>query len=180
MHFVSGIIRLKACIYMFTGDKPENPNAEMAYAKYESNIVDQYRVVLEGWPLTEFMSPSKIRTMKALEKLMVALEGTKDEEPTCRFCKLTMDEYEAHKLRRTKTADQTEEHSCKERCNKGVTCGPYKRRDNEIEAEPSAGTKGKGEKQKRGKENEPTRKKRKAARPKSRETVESDSDKDEE
>ena len=64
------------------GNITSDPDAEMAYAKYDLDIVDKYHIVLDGWPFKDFVSPSNIGTMKMLEKLAAALEGANEEEPT--------------------------------------------------------------------------------------------------
>jgi len=143
-----------------TGNITGDPDAEMAYAKYNLDIVDKYRIVLDGWPLKDFVSPSKIRTMKMLEKLAATLKGVDEEEPTCGFCKLTREEYEAHQAAQEAQATQGEtvERIHKERSDKGVSRGPYKVQENEGEDAVSK----RHEKRKRGKENDPSQKRRKA------------------
>jgi hypothetical protein len=146
------------------GKVTNDPEATMVYAKYESDIVDRYQVVLEGWPLPMFESPSRIGTMKELDRLVEALEGSDDAAPTCRFRELSDDEYTTHQADRAAKADQgeIEEWPRKQRSDKGVPRGPYKHRKNvnELGGEPSGRV---GEKRKKGKENEGSRKKKKVA-----------------
>lgn len=138
----------------------------MSYIHYERHIIDEYHVVLDGWPIgLPFTSPSKINSLKALQKLVTALEGQKDAEPTCAFRALSTEEYSTHVAARAakEAAGDIEEHVRKERSDKGFTRGPYKRSNNVIDTGDSGASMeaATGGKRKRGKENGPVQKKRK-------------------
>ncbi|KAF8522985.1 hypothetical protein JB92DRAFT_2827420 [Gautieria morchelliformis] len=104
------------------------PEAEMSYARYESDIVDRYQVVMEGWPLEgNIRSPFKIGTMKALERLTNALEGSKDVARTCQFRRLSDEEYAAHKVAREANSGAGNDRPRKEHADKGLARRPYQR-----------------------------------------------------
>ena len=139
------------------------------------DIVNKYGIVLDGWPLKDFVSPSKIGTMKTLEKLATALEGVGDQEPTCSFRKLTNMEYKAHQVEHAAKAahGETAEQVHKEHSDKGVSHGPYKGWQSEGEDAASE----RHEKQKNDMENNPSRKRRKVrTEVRSREIINSDED----
>jgi hypothetical protein len=67
----------------------------MSYAKYECNIVDSYQIMIEGWPVKQFISPSKwgsIMDLKILAEALVRNEGEAGKQ--CFWCKLLAEEYE--------------------------------------------------------------------------------------
>ena len=68
----------------------------MVYAKYELDIIDHYQVILEGWPLATFESPSKNGSMKEPKQLAAALESTSKDGPSCKFQALNDEEYATH------------------------------------------------------------------------------------
>ena len=151
----------------------------MSYIKYEMDIVDYYKVIMEGWPLDIFISPRKINAMKALQTLSAALEPNDNAPPTCKFHALTdaqFIEYQAVRVAKgTQGPGDNQEHVRKERSDKGMTRGPYKCWENVEEVDKESGEVGMGKagKWKRGKENEQAGKSKK---PKSKEIVESDQD----
>jgi hypothetical protein len=51
----------------------------MSYAKYERDIVDSYQIVIEGWPVKQFISPSKWGSITDLEILAEALVRNEGE-----------------------------------------------------------------------------------------------------
>ena len=138
------------------GKVTNDPEANMVYAKYKLDIVDCHQVIIEGWLLATFESPSKNGSMKELEQLAAALESTSEDGPSCKFWALNNKEYATHKMDRTAKADQV----CirKEQSDKGVAHGPYKCHENTEVGQGASGGKAdcsqKGEKQKKGKENE--------------------------
>ncbi|KAF8525664.1 hypothetical protein JB92DRAFT_2875620 [Gautieria morchelliformis] len=94
--------------------------------KYESDIVDHYQVVMEGWPLEgNIRSPCKIGTMKALERLTNTLEGRKDVAPTCQFRRLSDEEYAAHKVAHKANSGAGNDRPHKECADKGLARRPY-------------------------------------------------------
>ncbi|KAF8507654.1 hypothetical protein JB92DRAFT_2958584 [Gautieria morchelliformis] len=119
-----GVRVIRNVLRQITGD----PEAEMSYARYESDIVDRYQVVMEGWPLEgNIRSPCKIGTMKALERLTNALKGSKDVAPTFRFCRLSDEEYHAHKVAHKVNSGAGNDRPRKERADKGLARRPYQR-----------------------------------------------------
>jgi hypothetical protein len=67
----------------------------MSYAKYERDIVDAYQVVIEGWTVKQFVSPSKwgsIMDLEILAEALVRKEG--DAGKRCFWRKLSAEEYE--------------------------------------------------------------------------------------
>ncbi|KAF8531757.1 hypothetical protein JB92DRAFT_2848659 [Gautieria morchelliformis] len=124
---------IRNVLRQITGD----PEAEMSYARYESGIVDRYQVVMEGWPLEGYIrSPCKIGTMKALERLTNALEGSKDVAPTCRFRRLSDKEYAAHKVGREANSGAGNDRPRKEHADKGLARRPCANVSNDL-AEPA-------------------------------------------
>jgi hypothetical protein len=66
----------------------------MSYAKYERNIVDVYQVVIEGWPVKQFISSSKWGSMIDLEILGEALVRREGEPgKQCFWRTLSAEEY---------------------------------------------------------------------------------------
>ncbi|KAF8580081.1 hypothetical protein K439DRAFT_1620079 [Ramaria rubella] len=65
-----------------------NPALDMSWKNYEENIVDQYRVVLDGWPSSVF-DPAKLG-YKGLQTILDELE-----DRSCKWCRLTDDEFTA-------------------------------------------------------------------------------------
>ena len=146
----------------------------MSYVKYETDIVDHYKVIMEGWPLDIFISPSKINAMKALQTLSATLEPNGNAPPTCKFHTLTDVQLTEHQA--VRVSKDTQDRVRKERLDKGMTRGPYKAWENieEVDKESDEVGTGKAGKRKRGKENEREGKHKKR---KSKEIVESDQEK---
>ena len=82
----------------FIGDVTNDLEANMSYIKYETDIVDYYKVTLEGWPLDVFISPSKINAMKALQTLSAALDPDDGTPPMCKFRALTDEQFTEYQV----------------------------------------------------------------------------------
>jgi len=61
----------------------------MYYSNFDHFITEKYHVVLEGWPLEKFCSPSDIASRNEISVLMASFESN-----STRFCKLSMAEFE--------------------------------------------------------------------------------------
>src|SRR6266481_8565593 len=130
----------------FIGDVTNNLEADMSYIKYETNIVDYYKVTLKGWPLDVFISSSKINAMKALQTLLAALDPNDSTPPMCKFHTLTDEQFAEYQVMQAAKHGQgdMEEHVHKEHLDKGKICSPYKHRDNVEESGDELGEPGTG------------------------------------
>jgi hypothetical protein len=90
----------------------------MSWKNFEEDIVDEYRVVLEGWPSSTF-NPAQIG-YKGLEPILDALE-----EGVCKFHQLTDDEYAARKDR-INAAGGSQKKKRKQRSDKGKRRGAHR------------------------------------------------------
>ncbi|KAF8580079.1 hypothetical protein K439DRAFT_1620078 [Ramaria rubella] len=95
-----------------------NPALDMSWKNYEENIVDQYRVVLDGWPSSVF-DPAKLG-YKGLQTILDALE-----DRSCKWCRLTDDEFTARKNNIAANGG-IKKLARKERSDKGKSRGSYK------------------------------------------------------
>ncbi|KAF8581257.1 hypothetical protein K439DRAFT_1619194 [Ramaria rubella] len=95
-----------------------NPALDMSWKNYEENIVDQYRVVLDGWPSSVF-DPAKLG-YKGLQTILDVLE-----DRSCKWCRLTDDEFTACKNNIAANGG-IKKLARKERSDKGKSRGSYK------------------------------------------------------
>jgi hypothetical protein len=108
------------------GEITGNNALDMSWKNYQENIVDEYKVVLDGWPMVVF-DPSKLG-YRALEPIMRSLE-----EGSCKWQKLIDDEY---MVRRDELIANggTKKAPLKERADKGKKRGLYNR-NNQVDVE---------------------------------------------
>ena len=74
---------------MSIGQAARMPVPRMYYTNFEHAITEKYHVVLEGWPLERFCSPSDIQSRTEISVLMKSLESG-----ATRFRKLSTTEFE--------------------------------------------------------------------------------------
>lgn len=74
---------------MFLGQAAGMPVPRMYYTNFNHAITEKYHVVLEGWPLERFCSPSDIPSRTEISVLMTSLESG-----ATRFRKLSTAEFE--------------------------------------------------------------------------------------
>ncbi|KAF8576594.1 hypothetical protein K439DRAFT_1622766 [Ramaria rubella] len=95
-----------------------NPTLDMSWKNYEKDIVDEYHVILEGWPSLVF-DPLKLG-FKGLEPILQAIE-----DGICKWRWLTDDEFTACKNEVAANGGDKKKVR-KERSDKGKKRGTYK------------------------------------------------------
>jgi hypothetical protein len=78
------------------------PVPRMYYTNFDRAITEKYQVILEGWPLEKFCSPSEIASRNEVSVLMTSFESG-----ATRFRKLSSTEFEKWSERRSYVADES-------------------------------------------------------------------------
>jgi hypothetical protein len=74
----------------------------MYYTNFDRAITEKYQVILEGWPLEKFCSPSDIASRNEVSVLMTSFESG-----ATRFRKLSLTEFEKWSSRSTNVTDKS-------------------------------------------------------------------------
>jgi hypothetical protein len=76
VHVICIIILLTG---LFIGLAAGVPVPRMYYTNFDRSITDKYHIIIEGWPLEKFCSPSEIVSRNEVSVLMASFEsGTSD------------------------------------------------------------------------------------------------------
>ncbi|KAF8580301.1 hypothetical protein K439DRAFT_1619899 [Ramaria rubella] len=105
-------------LFRLKGEITGNPTLDMSWKNYEKDIVDEYHVIMEGWPSLVF-DPSKLG-FKGLEPILQAIE-----DGICKWRWLTDDEFTARKNEVAANGGDKKKVR-KERSDKGKKRGTYK------------------------------------------------------